>query len=381
MALLMSGVRVLDVGTMTPGKYCTFLLADMGASVLRVERPASAGGQVAAEDLLLNRGKQSMTLDLRSERGQEILARLLDQTDVVIESHRPGVADRIGLGWSQLHDRWPNLVLCSLSGFGQNGPRSSAPAFDLNLLASSGMLSALTPSGTRPTAPAAWLSDAVSGLTATLAISAAVGAVGRGGNGVHLDIAMLDSIFSALSLSHGQRQEGGPVVTDPAALDPSPIYGIYEAADGRHLALAAWRPTSCRALFEELGRSDLEAKVWAGQQHAAEVTEFLTHTFMTAPAAEWIERLAPLDVEITLVATPDEAFEDSQLRARAMVVDQTSADGKTISQASSPIRIDGETRNEPLGAAPAIGADTADVLASVGVDPSVLAELRAEGVV
>ena len=381
MASLLNEVRILDVGTMTPGKYCTFLLADMGASVLRVERPGHAGEEVAAEDLLLNRGKRSMTLDLRSERGKEILGRLLDETDAVIESHRPGVAERIGLGWSELHQRWPQLVLCSLSGFGQDGPRMTDPAFDLNFLASRGMLSALAPAGGKPSVPAAYVSDAVSGLVAAMGISAALSGVHRSGAGVHLDIAMLDSIFSALSLSHGQRRDGGPVATDPAALEPSPVYRVYEAADGRHVALAAWRASSCRDLFEEVGRPDLADAVWAGEPRTTEVVEFLTATFLSASAVEWVERLAPLDIEITVVATPEEAFDDSQLRARAMVVDRAGVDGRTISQISAPVQVEGETRAAPPRPAPAIGADTADVLASFGIDSSMLAKLREDGVV
>lgn len=381
MTSLMDGVRVLDVGTMTPGKYCTFLLADMGASVLRVERPAGTAGSVAPEDLLLNRGKRSITLDLRSERGQDILGRLLDETDVVIESNRPGVAERLGLGWTRLHERRLGIILCSLSGFGQTGPRASDPAFDLSFLAASGLLWAMTPIEGVPSVPAALLGDAVSGLMAALAISAALSNVHRDGGGVHLDIAMLDSIFSMLSLSHGQRHEAGPVVTDPASLEPSPVYAIYEAADGRHVALAAWRVSSSRTLFDELGRPDLADELWAGRQKTDEVADFLRLTFLAASAAEWVARLRPLDVEITVVATPEEAFEDRQLLARAMVTDRTSADGGTLSQISAPIWVMGEQRGTAVRPAPVIGADTAEVLASVGIDSATLAELRDDGVV
>jgi len=386
MAELLDGIRVLDIGTMTPGKYCTYLLAEMGASVIRVERPPMvateppAKTEVTDEDMLLNRGKRSITLDLRSEQGQEILGLLLADTDVVIESHRPGVAERIGLGWDGLHERWPRVVLCSLSGFGQDGPRAADPAFDLNFLAASGMLSALSTAGARPTMPSAFLSDAVSGLTAAMAISAAVSGATSSGHGVHLDIAMLDSIFSALSVSHGQRRDAGPAATDPAALEPSPIYRVYEARDGRHLALAAWRASSCRSLFEELGRSDLEAAVWAGGARAAEVAEFLVNTFLTAPAAAWIERLAPLDIEITMVASPEEAFDDRQLRAREMVANRAADDGETLAQISSPVRLAGEDVSQP-SSAPAVGADTAELLASIGIDASAMAALRKEGIV
>lgn len=391
MPLPLSRVEVLDLGTQTPGKYATFLLAQMGATVIRVERPARAGG-LGDEDRVLNRGKRSLALDLRQEAGREALARLATRADVLIESYRPGVAGRLGAGWEQLSQRNARLVYCSLSGYGQTGPDRSRPAYDLNLVAASGLLGAIfgapEPSssesltdgpsaevpGTHFGVPGAYLADAVSGLTATLAIVLALLERERTGRGRYVDLAMLDSAFSLLTVSHGLRRVGRE---EP---EPSPLYAIYETSDGRHVALAAIRPSSRRALFEGLGRSDLAdpASAEAGETDLARV---LRDAFLTATAEEWIERLRPLDVEIEPVRRSDEAFDDSRLRSRGLVEEIAGEEGRSFTVMASPLRPSWREESAPSPPAPRAGEDSDEILAELGYAAEEIAELHRDGVV
>lgn len=378
MGVPLNGVEVLDIGTLTPGKYCSFLLAELGARVLRVERPTTASPVLSPEDLHLNRGKRSITLNLGDEAGRRILYRLVEPADVVLESHRPGVARRIGIDYEALRGRNGRLVYCSLSGFGQEGPYRGQAAYDLTLVGLSGLLRALLGEGVAPQPPGAYLADAVSGLVAALAISSALLERERTGEGRYLDLAMLDAVFSLLSVSHGVRLASGET---PAAPSTTPLYHVYKAADGRYVTLAAIRPASCRALFEALGRPDLIERAWSTGDEAEEVYAFLRDTFRSAPAATWVERLGQLDVEIGPVRSPAEAFDDVQLRFRRMVIESAHPRAGRHLQIASPFGQASDGALPPLSHAPVVGADTEPVLSDLGYTTQEITRLREAGTV
>ncbi len=366
----LGGFTLLDVGTMTPGKYCSHLLAELGADVIRIERPAGYDRPLDDEDLVLNQGKRSVTLNLRSDAGRDIFLRLAERADVILESNRPGAADRNGFGYEAVRHRQPGIVYCALSGYGATGPQSQAPGYDLIFMAQSGMLRALTGANV-PAVPRAYLADGVAGLTAALAIVVAL--LGReregGGAGCFLDLAMQDALFAQLAVSTG------PIPPDarPADAPDSPTYQVYEAAGGTWLALGAIRPSSVLALFESLGRVDL------AHGEAAEVRSFLTETFASKTAREWVAQLAPLDVEIAPVNGPLEAFADPQLRAREMIGQAEHARTgafEFIRPALTSWRTAGNARP-----APRIGEHTEAVLGSLGFQSQDIRQLRAQGVV
>jgi alpha-methylacyl-CoA racemase len=374
----LAGISVLDIGTLTPGKFCTAMLADMGASVLRVERPA-ASRDLADEDLLFNRGKKLMTLDLRAEAGREILCRLAELNDVVFEGYRPGVTRRLGIDYEVLKDRNPRLVYCSLSGFGQDGPCANRPGYDLQFVAASGVLSAFAGAGNPPAVPGAYLSDAVSGLTATVAICAALVRQQKIGAGCYIDLAMLDSVFLLLSVSHGILRPGhAREEANPAA---SPFYNIYETRDGRYLALGAIRPDSCKALCRELGRPELGERQPANAGERAELFAFLSQAFRRATAAEWVSRLAALDIEIAAVNTPQQAFTDPQLVARGLVVDAVHPRAGRFQRIGNPIGFKPERGEGQQTAAPTPGQNTEEVLRELGYASAAIARLREQGVI
>lgn len=361
---------------MTPGKFAGFLLVGWGARSLRVERPGSASDTVSDEDLLLNRGKRSMVLDLRSETGREVIHRLAARADVVIEGHRPGVAERLGIDWKTLRGLNERLVYCSISGFGQDGPDRLRPGYDLIFQAATGLLQTTAPAGAAPGLPATFAADAATGLAAGFAISAALRKAAAEGAGTYIDLAMQDVAFAMLAVSHGTlRPESGQAAhqaTHQAAPAPSASYNVYRASDGRHIAIAAARPASRLALFEHLGRADLAER--GMKPGDGEATAFLGQALAAKGAAEWVAELSALDIEVSLVRAPAEAFDDPQLLARGMITASEHPKAGPLRQING---LAGPGSAE-LAPAPEIGRDTEAVIAELGYGETAMAALRGE---
>lgn len=374
----MRGVTMLEVGTLTPGKYAGYLLCGWGASSIRIERPGSEG-PVSMEDLLLNRGKRSLTLNLRAEAGRDALLKLAARADVFTESYRPGVAARLGIDYDAVSRANPGIVYCSLSGFGQDGPDSGRAGYDLLFQAETGLSGLLGPADAKPAPPRAFLADATSGLMMAFAIAAALRRKEATGDGGYIDLSIQESLFSLLSVSHGTTAaDGRSAAARSEAWSRRPVYDIYRAADGRDLALAATREASCRALFDHLGRPDLIEAAQQPGEAGAEAAAFLATTFAARPAAAWIEELQTLDIEIAPVRTPAEAMTLPQLRQRGMVVDSDHPEAGRLTQIGVPAVGDNA---EPLAPAPTVGADSDAILAELGYDDAAVAALRASGTI
>ena len=368
----LDGVTILDVGRLTPGKYCTYLLADLGADVIRVERPVSTTRPVDDEDLILNQGKRSIALNLRTDAGKDLFLRLAAGSDIVIEGNRPGTADRNGFGYQAVKQHNERIIYCALSGYGATGPLSQAPAYDLIFLGLTGLLQALTGSATTPLNPEAYLADGVSGLTAAYAVTAALFARERSGRGTFIDLAMFDSTFSLLAVSHGIRKKPDAV---PAAQTASPLYDVYSAAEDTYLVLGAIRTSSRQALFSHLGRPELAESIDTGEMHA-----FLRQAFLAKPAHAWVTELAPLDIEIGRVNRPDEAFDHPQLRQRGMIGATSHPDAGEFEFIRPSVKtVPGAQKASTP--APRIGEHTGEVLQSIGVDEAQLSALRDEGAI
>ncbi len=373
----LDGIRILDVGTLTPGKYCTYLLADLGAEVVRVERPVQDPGPVDDEDLVLNQGKQSIAINLRTDEGKALFLDLAADADVVIEGNRPGTADRNGFGYDAVSERNTRIVYCALSGYGATGSSSHAPGYDLIFLGLSGLLRALTGNDALPTVPQAYLADGISGLSAACSIVVALFARERTGEGAFIDVAMLDSVFSLLAVSHGVRKHHAAVAHDAA----SPTYDVYAAAQETYLVLGAIRPSSRQALFEHLGRPELGESMGSSNDGAAAARAFLGQTFLRQRAEEWVAELAPLDIEIGAVNDPLEAFDHPQLRHRGMIDTIRHRDAGEVDVVRAAIAVDGSSKRVPLAPAPRIGEHTQAVLTSMGVDATRMATLRDSGAI
>ena len=374
-SLPLEGIRILDLGTMTPGKYCTHILADLGADVIRVERHTAVSNRIDEEDLILNRNKKSIALNLRSDEGKQIFYQLARNADVILESNRPGVVKRMGVDYETLSSQNARIIYCSLSGFGQEGPYSQLPAFDMVFMAIGGLLGLLPGKGQPPVVPGIYISDAGSGLLTAIGILTAVIAREKTGQGQHIDLAMLDGVLSMLStVSGGLRLSGEPYQAAMLGL-VTPGYNIYETADGKHLALGIFRPQSWKALCQALGREDFIERQWATGAEQEEILNFLKETFRTKTRDEWCHQLRELDVEVGPVNDLPEAFYDPQVQHRQMVIEAEHPIAGKTRQIGSPLKLDG-TSGQVTKPAPCIGQDTEAILAELGYDPEQIEALR-----
>jgi crotonobetainyl-CoA:carnitine CoA-transferase CaiB-like acyl-CoA transferase len=277
-----------------------------------------------------------------------------------------------------LKARNPRLVYCSLSGFGQDGPYRLRPGYDLLFMGMSGFLQAILGDGHPPIVPGTFPADAVSGIMAALGIAVALVQRGNTEEGTYVEISMLESIFSMLAISHGLRRlraDDSPATTTSPA-DVRPYYNVYRTADDRYVVLAAFRPLSWKALCEELGRPDYIAHQYPSGAKRQEILDVLEHQFASAPAADWIERLSRLDIEIGPVNSPIEAFANPQLVARNMVLTTDHPQAGRLDQIGNPFHFAGDTAALNPAPAPCIGQDTEAILQQLGYDAVEMQALR-----
>jgi len=379
MTLPLAAIKILDLGTLTPGKYCTFLLGDLGADVIRVERPvpetAPESAQLSAEDLILNRNKKSITLNLRTEEAKQVFYQLSEKADVILESYRPGVTRRMGVDYETIKKINPRIIYCALSGYGQEGPYQQLPSFDIVFLAIGGLLSLIGGQDQPPIVPGLYLSDTAAGLFPTIGILTALLARERTGKGQFVDISMLDGAFSWLSLAHGIQYPATKSPEETTLMGPSPGYNVYQTKDNRYIALGIGRQQSWESLCKTLGREDLAEHQGARGEKRDEVLSFLKQTFRTKTRDEWFNELKALDIEIGPVNTPAEAFSDPQILHRQMAVEVNHPIKGKMKQVGIPMKFS-ETPPEVRGVAPLIGQDTQEILQELGYTQARIEELR-----
>jgi len=372
----LEGIRVLDLGTMTPGKYCTFLLADLGAEVMRVERPTPSSTPMTDEDLILNRNKRSITLNLRTDEAKQIFYQLAKNADVILESNRPGVTKRMGVDYDTIKRICPNIIYASLSGFGQDGPYRMLPGFDLIFMAIGGLLGLIGEKDHPPIVPGIWVSDAGSGLLTTVGILTALIARQKTGEGQHIDIAMLDGVLSLLSTISGfQRPSGELAQAEMLEGVAMPGYNVYEAKDGKYLALGTFRPQSWEALCQALGRKDLVDQQSARGAKRDEIISFFQESFLTKTRDEWCRLLRELDVEVGPINSLQEVFADPQLLHRRMVVEVDHPIAGKMKQVGIPLQFS-KTPGQIRSPAPSIGQDTKAILRELGYHKEEIEALR-----
>ena len=330
------GVSILEVGAMTPGKYCGFLMVDWGARSMRIERTGGDGG-ISNEDLQLNRGKQSKVLNLRDPSDRGTLLDLAREADVLIECYRPGVTARLGIDYDTIQAINERIIYCSLTGFGQAGGKANRAAYDLLFMAETGLLHALQGGNGDPASPQTYLADAAAGLTAAFAITSALHARRRTRRDRHIDLSIQESLFSLLSVSHGTRR-GAEAVSggESAQRSRRPIYNIYTARDGRAIALTALSEASGRALFRYFRDEERWRDGHDFGELGAKAKAFLARCFLANDAAYWVQTLGRLDIEIALVQRPEDAFDNEQLRARNMLLETTDHLGQPLRQIGYP---------------------------------------------
>ncbi|MEU8891479.1 CaiB/BaiF CoA-transferase family protein [Streptomyces sp. NPDC048442] len=368
----LGGVRILDLSRLLPGGFATVLMADLGADVIKVESPDGGdyGRLVDPETFAaLNRNKRSVVLDLREPAGRETLLRLVERSDVVVESYRPGVLDRMGLGYERLREVNPRVVLCSITGFGQSGPYASRPGHDLNFLALSGFFAVPHRPGERVDRVGVRVADLAGAMYAALSVVVAVGAAAAGGEGQHLDVSLHEAAAGwagplALPLLGLAVPADSPLVTGDN--------DVFVLADGHRIAFASFEDkfwlgfrTAFAAEFPALDddRYDRRADRTRARE---EVRALLTDVFGRRDLAWWTAALSPLDLPWAPVyETPGEFLADEHVVDRGLVGTLPgSPTAPARRQVRFPVRF-GSGLDSLRGPAPGHGEHTAEILAEL----------------
>lgn len=328
----LAGIRVVDLSVFLPGPYLTKALADHGAEVIKVEAPGEgdptrhlglSDGPSTVYFRNFNRGKKSVVLNLKRAQDRDALLALCDSADVFVETFRPGVVDRLGVGYAQVSARNPRIVYCAISAFGQSGPYRDRPSHDLGVEGVSGVLSVSQGRDGQPAIPAVPAADMVASLQGLAGILMALLRREKTGQGDYLDISMHDCMVSASAnlLGPALAEDRQQTARHERTTGGAAFYQIYETKDGRHVALAGQEMKFVRNLLGALGRADLAALCEPGPgPHQLPVEQFLREQFRARPRDEWIAVLSKLDVCFGELNTFPEALRDPHLAARGMVL-------------------------------------------------------------
>src|SRR4051794_1642048 len=376
----LAGIRVVDLTRLLPGAFATAMLADLGADVIKVEQPGGGDpmrhyapriGDASAFTWVADRGKRSVVLNLRDPRGADAVLRLARTADVLVEGFRPGVADRLGVGYDAVRDVNPRLVYCSISGYGASGPLVREAGHDINYVGRAGLIGVTGIDG-RPAVPGIQVGDLAGGsLFGIAGLLAALVRAERSGAGDHVDVSMTDGAFALGSLLLASHVATGavPGIGTELLNGSVPCYGVYECADGRHLTVGALEAPFWAALCEGVGRPDL-----LPTQMDADALPVWRELFRSRPRDEWLDTLGGRDACVGPLNHLAEAAADPQLAARDMLVDV----GGPALQLGTPLRFATATAG-PRGPAPALGADTRALLAEAGFAEDEVAGMLADG--
>jgi crotonobetainyl-CoA:carnitine CoA-transferase CaiB-like acyl-CoA transferase len=394
MAGPLAGVKILDLSRLLPGPFCTLLLADMGAEVVKVEDPVGGDygrwappllGDMSAHFHALNRNKKSITLNLKHPQGTSIFLQLVKKFDVVLEQFRPGVMERLGVGYEAARKANPRIVYCGLSGYGTSGPYRDRAGHDLNYMAIAGAASITGSPGGPPAIPGVQVGDIGGGaLMSAIGILAALHHRDRVGEGQFVDVSMTDGIVSWLALQvadyfadpRGEPQPGKMLLNGSIL-----CYRMYETRDGRQMTMGALEPKFWEAFCRAVGKEHLIAEQYVegpGQEKPREELETL---FKSKTLEEWVSFCADKDLMLEPVLSFGEAFSHPQIKARKMILEVDDKRTGSQRQVGFPIKFS-ETPSEITSLAPELGQHTEEVLVrELALARDKLAELRREKVI
>ncbi len=386
---------MVDLTRALAGPYCTLMLADLGARVIKVEAPAGGddtrgwgppflGGE-SAYFLSVNRNKESLTLNLKDPCGQEVLHRLLARADVLVENFRPGIMDRFGLAYPAVHQRYPRLVYCSISGFGQDGPYRERTAYDLILQGMGGLMGMTGEEGGPPVKVGVAIADICAGMFAAFAILVALRVRDRTGRGQWIDAAMLDGQIAWLTYQAGNYFATGENPRRLGSAHPSIVpYQAFRTADG-HINVAVGSEAIWERFCAALGREDLAADPRFRTNpdrvaHRDVLLPLLETIFAAQPTAYWRSALDAAGVPNGPIYLLSELFADPQVLHRGLVVEMEHPTAGRIRQTGLPVRLSetpGAVRTPP----PRLGEHTDAILRELGYDPRTIEQFRGTGVV
>ena len=392
MPAALAGITVLDFTRLLPGPFCTQLLCNLGAEVIKIEDPKLGDymrsvppivHDVSYPFLMVNRGKRSLSVDLKTPEGQEIVHKLARGSDVVVEQFRPGVMARLRVAYDDLAMMNPRLVYCSFSGYGQTGPYKDLPGHDINFQALAGILGVTTGREDKaPAIPGVPIADLASGFNAALAILAALRVRDRTGRGEFIDVSIYDTAVTLMVLGLARFLATGeePVAGETLLTGSFPFYSLYETKDGRWLSVATVEPKFWSRMCELIGAPDLAEKQFKDGVERFAVAQTLTERFRGRTLAEWEALLANENLPIAGVKRVSEVVRDPQVEARGLLpVVDVSGLWKLQVIAHPAKHATLETRN--LTRVPAKGQDTEEILRSLGYTARQIQTLAKKGAV
>lgn len=387
---LLSGIRVLDLSLQLPGPFCTMMMADYGADVVKIDEPSPrVRNPFSAEEpgtgvveRYLNRGKKSVTMNLKAVEGKEIFRKLAAGADVVLEGFRPGVMKRLGVDYETLSPENPGLVYCSISGYGQTGPMRDTAGHDINYISYAGVLGACGRKDAPPTLPPVQIGDLFGG--AMMALSGILMALlerEKTGKGRRIDVSMTDGALSMLSL-HAAAALAGEIAPERGNMMLTgmfPCYEAYRCADGGYVSVGPLEAWFWKGFVEALGRPDLADGQYAIGDEGERVKAELSKVFAGKTRDEWVRAFEGKDVCLSPVLSMGEALSHPNTVARKMVLPVESPLGGTDRQPGMPIKIDGVP--EAPRRAPLLGEHDDETLAGLGYTKELIADLRSKGVI
>ena len=383
----LEGIRVFDLSLFLPGPMLTQMMADHGADVIKLE-PPGAGEPNREIDLKrdgvsvffanTHRGKRSIQLDLKSAEGREAALQLAERCDVMLESFRPGVVDRLGVGYEQVSKRAPHIIYCSISAFGQTGPYVRRPAHDLATEALAGVLSVNLGQDGRPAMPAIANADILSSMMGLSGVLMALLRRQETGKGDYIDMAMMDALIASIPNNMGPvlAEKRAPIAKHERPWGGNAMYGIYETKDGKWVVLGAAEMHFAENVLTLLGRPDLiELCQPPPGPNQDPVRKFFSETFKTRTQADWIAFFADVDAAFAPIQTMREAVDDPQVRSRDMILE----DDRGWEHIGLPIKFRDEP-GSPDFALPEIGQHTEEILREMGYEDAEITALKEAGV-
>ena len=349
MAAPLANLKILDFSTLLPGPYATMMLADMGAEVLRIEAPDRVDlakvmppfdGKFSTTFSYLGRGKQTLQLNLKQPESVEKVKQLVQDYDIVVEQFRPGVMDRLGIGYEVLKAINPKLIYCAITGYGQTGPYKDRAGHDINYLAISGVASHCGRADSGPPPMGIQIADVAGGSHhAVMGILAAVIKRQETGEGAFIDISMTDAAFALNAMAGAAALAGGqPQKPESGMLNGGTFYDYYQTRDGRWLSVGSLEPQFSSRLCDTLGLGELKSYALSQKpEHQQELKAAIKQKIAERSLAEWQEVFADVDACVEPVLTIEEAAGHPQLKARGMVVDRDRGDGHSQNQLGHPI--------------------------------------------
>ncbi len=402
MAMPLEGITVLDLTRLAPGPYCTMILADLGADVIKIEEPGpptgrraeQAGGLSTASPLrfgvdrysphwALNRNKRTMGLNLKHDEARQIFYQLAERADVVVEEFRPGVAKRLGIDYETLRPRNPRLIYCAVTGYGQSGPYKDLVGHDINYISMAGCLGMIGEKDGAPVIPHNLIADfAGGGMHGAIGVLAALMARERTGQGQFVDIAMTDGVYSLLVsqlstyFATGMVPRRGQTLLDGGAH----FYNLYETKDSKWLSVGSIEPWFYANLCRALGREDLLQREFVEPEQREEIKGILRDIFKTKARDEWFDLLTRNDICVGKVYDLDETVDDPHLRAREMIVEMDHPELGKVKQVGISVKLSDTPGQIRFLAAP-MGTHTDEILTVLGRSREKIAELRAAGAI